>query len=180
MWKLERPADRTEFLGKSHIDAYRAHLLRLEPEARAERFHASALEAFVALHARAALTDGRRVVIGYFADGVLRGAGELLPVAPAEAPGGLSGRDGGVTAATLGEFSLSIERDWRGRGIGSAIMGAMIQEARWLGIKRIEVVCLRNNVAMQRLAARFSAELTRENGTVLGIIEKHRDLMDAA
>lgn len=178
MWKLERPANRIEFLGKSDIDAYREHLLRLEPEARAERFHAAAPEAFVALHARAALTDKRRVVIGCFADNVLRGAGELVPVrASTERP---AGQDAARADVSLGEFALSIERDRRGRGLGSAIMGAMIQEARFLGIRRIEVVCLRNNVAMQRLAARFSAELRRENGTVLGVIEKHRDLMDAA
>jgi len=185
MWKLERPANRVEFLNESHANAYLEHLLRLEPEARAQRFHARLPEAFAALHVRAVLSDPRAVIVGYFVDNVLRGAGELLPLArdvarwSAETPRVPRWR-GPAGRMRVAEFALGVERGFRERGIGREIMGAMIQEARFLGVRRIEVTCLRDNVAMQRLAARFSAELTRENGNVLGVIEKHGDLLDAA
>ncbi len=186
MWKLERPANRVEFLNESHANLYLEHLLRLEPEARAQRFHARLPEAFAGLHVRAVLSDPRAVIVGYFVDNVLRGAGELLPLARDVArwngetrPRGL--RQLGPAGRTrVAEFALGVERGFRERGIGREIMGAMIREARFLGVRRIEVTCLRDNVAMQRLAARFSAELTRENGNVLGVIERHKDLLDAA
>src|SRR3972149_5016441 len=57
-------------------DAYRDHLLRLDPESRHRRFSGSVADEVVVRHAATVSAVGV-VVHGFFVDGVLRGAAEL-------------------------------------------------------------------------------------------------------
>ena len=60
----------------SETDAYRDHLLRLDPESRRRRFSGAVSDEFIANHASSA-TGLSVVVHGFFVDGILRGAAEL-------------------------------------------------------------------------------------------------------
>lgn len=174
MLELQKLPHHIEFLDAAHIDSYAGHLARLEPGALAMRFFGRSVDrltdAYIADYAEAAFSDDR-VLVGYFDGMVLRGVGEMR----------LHHHDGMNGARPhIADVSLSVERAWRGRKIGEELMGALILEARHLGIKRIAVACLRDNLPMQRIVTRFAGDLKRENGTVLGIIERHKDLLNAA
>jgi GNAT superfamily N-acetyltransferase len=119
------------------------------------RFFAETEDFHLALHAGAAASDGR-VCLGYFDNGVIRGAAELLADADKDAA----------------EAAFSVEFDYRNRGIGSHLMTKIIAEARRRKIERIKVACLPENTAMQRLAATFLADLRQEGDNVLGLIER--------
>ncbi len=148
-------ADRIVPLGPEKADLYFEHLMRLDDEARRLRFFVDAPDFHLALHAGAAASDGR-VCLAYIEDGLVRGAAELL-----------EGDD-----ETTAEAAFSLESDYRKRGIGSLLMAAIIEEARRRGVRRIKVACLPENIAMQRLAERFFADLRREGDNVLGVISR--------
>ena len=60
----------------NETDAYRDHLLRLDPESRNRRFSGAVSDEFIAWHAGSA--GGLGVIVhGFFVDGTLRGAAEL-------------------------------------------------------------------------------------------------------
>jgi GNAT superfamily N-acetyltransferase len=136
-------------------DLYFEHLLRLDPEARRRRFHEGVQDFHLALHSGAAVSDGR-VCLGYMEEGIIRGAAELL-----------TSEDDG-----LAEAAFSVEASWREKGVGRLLMAAIIDFARTRGITRFKVACLPENIAMQRLAAQFDAELRREGDNILGVIER--------
>jgi GNAT superfamily N-acetyltransferase len=142
-------------LAPHHGDLYFDHLLRLDPEARRRRFYEGVQDFHLALHSGAAVSDGR-VCLGYLEDGIIRGAAELLT----------SEGDG------LAEAAFSVEANWRESGVGGLLMAAIVDFARARGVARFKVACLPENVAMQRLAAQFDAELRREGDNILGVIER--------
>ena len=65
----------------SEMPLLREHLLRLDPESRRQRFNGIISERFVERYNSDYTTDGT-VVIGYIADGKMRGAAELHPPDP--------------------------------------------------------------------------------------------------
>jgi len=142
-------------LGSADADRYCSHLIRLDAPSRRMRFFEDVSEFHVLFHAGAALSDGR-IVIGYVEDGEVRGACELLEV----------DRD-----KHLAEAAFSVETEWRCRGIGGLLMAAMIEQARRLGVRRIEMSCLKSNLPMQALAARFTDDLRQVGETALAVLE---------
>ena len=74
----------------SEAEAYRDHLLRLDPDSRRNRFAGAVSDQFVTDYAN--LSFGIDAVIhGFFVDGTLRGAAELRPIgAPIRAGAGFS------------------------------------------------------------------------------------------
>ena len=63
----------------SEAEAYRDHLLRLDPDSRRNRFAGAVSDQFVTDYAN--LSFGIDAVIhGFFVDGTLRGAAELRPI----------------------------------------------------------------------------------------------------
>jgi RimJ/RimL family protein N-acetyltransferase len=56
------------------------------------------------------------------------------------------------------ELSLSVIDSAQGQGIGSALLGALIEAARAQGIRRFRCEVLAENVFMRRLAARLGGE----------------------
>ena len=131
-------------------DAYRDHLLRLDPESRHNRFNA----ADDTVRGYAATVCGSDVILhGFFVDGVLRGVADLR----------IFGREA--------EAAFSVEKRWRRRGIGSALLERSLLAARNRGAKLLQVCCLVDNYRMQQLARKFEAELISDCGTVIGTME---------
>ena len=143
-------------------DLYRDHLLRLDPHSRHSRFAGAVSDDFIRGYVDGSFgTDS--VVHGFFADGVLRGAGELrrgasiLTDDPFEA-----------------EAAFSVEADWQSNGVGSALLERTLLAARNRGIKRIKMACLRDNRRMQQLARKFAAEISFDFGSVIGAVRARR------
>ena len=103
---LDVPAHSIRRLWQADRDAVLDYFLRLDPETRASRFMGNVSEAGVrAYAARALIAEG--VMYGAFADGVIRGLGELRPMGPS------------VSRYTLGphaEAAFAVERPFRRRG----------------------------------------------------------------
>ena len=146
-WRLIR-------LGPRDGDRYCDHLMRLDAEDRRFRFFEEPEEFLIALHAGAAVADGR-VVVGCESGGEIRGAGELMP--DPKAPG-------------RGELAFSVERAWRRRGLGRALMRAMIDAAKEKEFFCLELEILPDNLAMQHLTRRFSSDMHERNGNVIATI----------
>jgi RimJ/RimL family protein N-acetyltransferase len=142
-------------LGPTDADRYCNHLLRLDAPSRKMRFFEDVSEFHVLFHAGAALSDGRAVV-GYVENDEVRGACELLET---------------DREHHLAEAAFSVENDWRCLGIGGLLMAAMIEEARRLGVRRIEMSCLRSNLPMQALAARFTQDVRQVGETTLAVLD---------
>ena len=133
-------------------DAYRDHLLRLDPESRRNRFNATIADD--AVRGYAATARGSDVILhGFFVDGVLRGIADLRII----------GREA--------EAAFSIEKRWQSHGVGSALLERSLLVARNRGVKLLQVCCLVDNRRMQQLARKFDAELTFDFGTVIGKME---------
>jgi GNAT superfamily N-acetyltransferase len=136
--------------------AYAAHLRRLSPEDRRSRFHADLGDAAVERHAAKALAGPGRVM-GWFENGALRGAAEV-----ALSRGGLSA-----------EAAFEVEEAWRGRGVGTALVGAALLWARNRGARRLIVHTTRRNLPMLRAAQAHGAAFEFDLADAEGAIEAH-------
>jgi GNAT superfamily N-acetyltransferase len=146
-------------LWPTETDAYRDHLLRLDPESRNTRFSGAVADEFIARHAATANEIGV-VVHGFFVDGVLRGTGELRPIGP--------------LFSHEAEAAFSIEREWQSHGVGTALLERTLLSARNRGIKLLRMDCLAANRRMQQLARKFEAGLTFDFGCVVGQVKAPR------
>jgi GNAT superfamily N-acetyltransferase len=140
-------------------DAYRDHLLRLDPGSRHTRFSGAVADEFIAKHA-ATVSDIGVVVHGFFVDGILRGAAELRPIGP--------------LFTHEAEAAFSIEQDWQSHGVGTALLERTLLSARNRGIKMLRMDCLADNQRMQQLARKFEAGLTFDFGSVIGKVDAPR------
>jgi GNAT superfamily N-acetyltransferase len=134
-------------------DAYRDHLLRLDPMSRHSRFSGGVADDFIRDYVGTTFRLDS-VVHGFFVDGVLRGAAELRPLGP--------------HLSLEAEAAFSIESDWQSHGVGSMLLDRTLLTARNRGIKHLHMACLANNRRMQELARKFSAELSFDFGSVVG------------
>ncbi len=146
-------------LWAGEADAYRDHLLRLDPESRRRRFSGSVADEIIVRHAATVSAVGV-VTHGFFVDGVLRGAAELRHV--------------GSPLATEAEAAFSIELPWQSQGVGSALLERTLLSARNRGIKALQMQCLADNKRMQQLARKFEAELSFDFGSVVGEVDPPR------
>jgi len=140
-------------------DAYRDHLLRLDPDSRHTRFSGAVSDEVIAKHAATAGEVGV-VVHGFFVDGTLRGAAELRRIGP------LFSREA--------EAAFSIEKPWQSHGVGTALLERTLLSARNRGIKSLHMHCLADNRRMQQLARKFEADLTFDFGSVVGEVDAPR------
>lgn len=149
------PADR---------DAVLDYFLRLDPEARANRFMGNVSEAGVRAYAAQALTaDG--VMYGAFVEGELRGLAELRPMAVGASPYGLGPR---------AEAAFAVERAFRRQGIGASLFARIARAARHRGVADLHVRCLSGNGPMLRLAAKQGAALQRAGTETEGALHLAR------
>lgn len=137
---------------------YGAHLMRLDPLSRFMRFGGLVTDAALQRHA-ARIGEQKAVVLGYFADGELRGVVELHP---------LPVRSGRATSA---EIAFSVERAWQGRGIGSMLMDRILGYARAHGFDDLRIMFLANNGRMKRMAVEHGATLVNEADEVMGSLQ---------
>src|SRR3954463_10891083 len=140
----------------SEAEAYRDHLLRLDPGSRRNRFAGAVSDQFVTDYAN--LSFGIDAVIhGFFVDGTLRGAAELRPI--------------GAPITREAEAAFSIEQPWQSHGVGSLLLERTLLAARNRGIKLLHMAGLANNQRMVELGRKFEAELTFDFGSVVGEVE---------
>lgn len=150
-------AIRKLWLGET--DAYRDHLLRLDPESRHRRFSGAVADEVVIRHAATATGVGV-VVHGFFVGGHLRGAAELRPTSS------LLKREA--------EVAFSIEKPWQSHGVGSELLRRTLLTARNRGITALHMNCLADNRRMQQLARKFDADLSFDFGSVVGEVDAPR------
>lgn len=143
-------------LRPSDLPRFRAHLLRLDAESRRDRFNGPSSDHFIESYADRCFHDGT-IVVGYVVDDCVLGAAELH-----ERP-----EDPEPTA----EIAFSVERELQHRGIGGLLFKRLIGHARALGYARLKVTTHPQNHAMKRLARRFEARLSFEDGETVGLIE---------
>jgi len=123
---------------------YQDHLLLLGPKTRILRFGGDVPDAAI-LSLSERTTGLNSVIHAAFVGDKVRGVGEFRPLS----------RTWPLTA----EVALSVEDDWQGRGLGTALMGRITTTARNRGIRRLVMQCLANNTRMRRLARRFEGQL---------------------
>ncbi len=149
----------------SDIHQFQAHLLRLESGCRRSRFGNAASDSFV--RAYAARTDhSNTVVAACFVDGQMRGAAELRSLDAKWCP--------------TAEAAFSVEKQWQGQGIGTALMRHVVVTARQHAIEHVYLSCHAFNRKMQRMAARAAAKLKFEDGECFADIEVRREEMAPA
>ena len=68
------------------------------------------------------------------------------------------------------EAGFSIESTHQDLGIGTELMGRVIDSARNRGVQRLYLSCLLENRRMQAIARKYEAELRFEHGEVIGEI----------
>src|SRR5204862_5406773 len=134
----------------------RAHLLRLDPGSRHDRFNGFMDDSFIELYAAKCADDGT-VIIAYIEDGVVRGAAELHP--PDQSPDALP------------EIAFSVEASVRRQGVGSILFKKLIAEARSKGYRSLRITTGAQNHAMRALANKFGAHLTFRHGESTGSID---------
>jgi GNAT superfamily N-acetyltransferase len=147
-------------LTATQLHLFRSHLLRLQGDCRRARFGNPTSDIFLQTYAdRLDLANTR--VFGCSTDGYVRGAVELRSLRP-------------VWCAEA-ELAFSVEKPWRARGIGTALMVRAIAGARELGIDRLFLSCHAFNRPMQRIAERFAANMAFEDCECLADIAVHRE-----
>src|SRR3954447_12065135 len=116
--RRRRPAGAGRGLKPRGMRLLRAHLLRLDPASRRDRFNGVVDEDFLIKYAAGCSDDGV-AVIGYIEDGELHAAAELHEAtrSPDEMP----------------EIAFSVEPQLRRRGVGSMLFKALLSEARKAG-----------------------------------------------
>ena len=134
---------------QEELPLLRDHLLRLDRTSRHDRFHGFMDDSFIERYAEKCANDGT-VIIGYFEDGVVRGAAELHP--PEQSPDALP------------EIAFSVESTVRRKGVGSILFRKLIAEARAKGYKSLRITTGAQNEAMRALANKFGAHLTFRYG----------------
>lgn len=134
-------------------DAYVAHLIRLDPPSRIDRFGMQMDDAALQRYADKSFCVGG-LVKAYVEDGEIRAAGELqgLLEFPRQAA----------------EAAFSVETAWRRRGIGGLLFDAIVLAARNRGLPSLEIICHPGNTAMLALARRHGMDCVYEEGEVHG------------
>jgi len=124
----------------------RDHLLRLDAESRYHRFGVAVNDAFLEKYAAQSF-DADDLVFAFCVDGRAVGVGELR---------------GFDRAGVLAEAAFSVEAEWRGRGVGAALLMRIVETACDLGVEGVYLTCLPQNRAMQSIARKFAAQLKFE------------------
>ena len=148
-------------LWPSDKEAFRDHLLGLGPRSRHLRFGGGMSDDFLVRYAENCFGKGD-LVYGAFIDGKLVGAAELRSnqaIWSEQAPFGHH---------IHAETAFSVEESHRRRGIGEKLFKRILRAATNHGVETIEIVCLPENVGMQKLAKKFEAHFTFEENWLTG------------
>ena len=97
------------------------------------------------------------VVIGFFSDGLLRGAAELHM---ADSP----------TLDEVAEVAITVEVAWQHQGVATELLSRLLIIAGRRSSGAIEMQSLPENYRIQRLARKFGARLCSRSGTSIARI----------
>lgn len=150
---LRRPVARVVPVDPTHLARRAAHYRALDAEGRSGRFHGA--------------TRSDRAE-----DWALRTAPDMMLFA--------SGSPGGVPAglaeihlggAGHGELALSVLPEWRGRGLGRALIDAAVEAARAAGLAELEVDYSAGNTALAHLMLEHGARISHEAADRIALLE---------
>ena len=165
----EKPSLNVEIrrLWPSDMEAYRDHLVRLDPSSRHERFGGGMSDDFLERYAEHCFGQGD-LLYGAFVDGHLCGAAELRSnqaIWSEQAPFGPN---------IHAEAAFSVENGYRRRGIGEKLFRRIQRAATNHGVETIEIICLPDNVVMRMLAQKFKTHFTFEENELTGRLRARR------
>ena len=149
MMDTEHSADTMVTVDAESINCFLEHLLRLDAEARLQRFCHPASDADVRDFV-GRLDLQRAKIIGFVCEGEMRGAVVLSP--------------SGSARALLFDTTVSVEKDWQGRGIRTALVSRAIPVARGQGATHMRVHGLADDERLRRIVAQFDADILFEDG----------------
>jgi len=135
------------------LAALRAHLKRLDPEARRLRFGGLTSDEFIEAYVDTAFRLDA-TIFAVFIDGEIRGSAELRSIF------------GGATPDA--EAAFAVEAGWQDQGLGSELMDRILTAAQNRGIARLHMICLSENARMRHIAGKFGARLTFAESEVSG------------
>jgi GNAT superfamily N-acetyltransferase len=167
MTERQSPHVEIRRLWPSDMEAFRDHLLRLDPRSRHERFGGGMSDDFLVHYAENCFGRGD-LLYGAFVGGHMCGAAELRSnkaIWSEQAP-----FDRHIHA----EAAFSVENEHRRRGIGEKLFKRIQRAATNHGVETIEIVCLPDNVGMQRLAQKFKTQFTFEENSLTGRLTARR------
>ena len=154
-------------LWPSDMEAFRDHLLRLDSRSRHERFGGGMSDDFLVHYAEHCFGQGD-LLYGAFVNGHMCGAAELrsnMAIWSEQAPFGRH---------IHAEAAFSVETEYRRRGIGEKLFRRIQRAATNHGVETIEIICLPDNVGMQRLAQKFKTQFTFEENSLTGRLTARR------
>jgi GNAT superfamily N-acetyltransferase len=160
------PAD-IRRLWRSDLPDFRDHLLRLDDNSRHMRFGGGVSDAFLRQYAEHCFGKGD-LVFGAYVEGKLRGAAEL------RSNEAIWSEQSPFNRHIHAEAAFSVEEGYRKRKIGEKLFGRITEAARNHGVEVIDIVCLPENSAMRRLAAKFKTEFVFDNSQLLGKLTARR------
>ncbi len=136
-------------------EAFRRHLLRLDPQTRHARFGTAVNDNFLNSYAETATRIGT-VIYGAFIGHEMYASAELRALH--------------MMGDKEAEAAFAVEAGHQQHGLGSALMDRIITAARNRGIGQVHMICMRENQTMQRLAEKFGAEMRIGHGEACGEI----------
>ncbi len=142
-------------------EAFREHLISLDPQSRHMRFGGGMSDEFLARYAENCYGKGD-LLYGAFVDGNMAGAAELRSnqaIWSEQAPFGRH---------IHAEAAFSVDDGYRRRGIGEKLFKRILRAAANHGVETIDIVCLAENVGMQNLARKFRTQFTFEQNSLTG------------
>jgi ribosomal protein S18 acetylase RimI-like enzyme len=154
-------------LWPSDMEAFRDHLLRLDSRSRHERFGGGMSDDFLVHYAEHCFGQGD-LLYGAFVNGHMCGAAELrsnMAIWSEQAPFGRH---------IHAEAAFSVETEYRRRGIGEKLFRRIQRAATNHGVETIEIICLPDNIGMQRLAQKFKTQFTFEENSLTGRLTARR------
>src|SRR5271156_1852450 len=151
----------------SDKEAFRDHLLSLDPRSRHLRFGGGVSDDFLVHYAENCFGKGD-LLYGAFVDSKMVGAAELRSNQAIWSEQAAFGRH------IHAEAAFSVDQDHRRRGIGEKLFKRVLRAATNHGVEAIEIVCLPDNVAMRRLAQKFKAHFTFEQNALSGRLTARR------
>ncbi len=154
-------------LWPSDVEAYRDHLLRLDPRSRHKRFGGGMSDDSLVHYAERCFGQGD-LLYGAFIDGELIGAAELRSNSAIWSEQAPFGRH------IHAEAAFSVEEDYRRQGIGEKLFRRIQRAASNHGVETIEIICLPDNFGMRSLARKFKTHFTFEENNLTGSLIARR------
>ena len=151
----------------SDKEAFRDHLLSLDPRSRHLRFGGGMSDDFLVHYAENCFGKGD-LLYGAFVDGKMVGAAELRSNQAIWSDQAPFGRH------IHAEAAFSVDQGYRRRGIGEKLFKRILRAATNHGVETIEIICLPDNVGMQNLAKKFHTQFTFEQNSLTGRLTARR------